>query len=31
MTVKLRAGTQADAGPCGTICYEAFKAGVHPP
>jgi predicted N-acetyltransferase YhbS len=26
MTVKLRAGTEADAVPCGTICYEAFKA-----
>jgi predicted N-acetyltransferase YhbS len=26
MNVKLRAGTQADAAPCGTICYEAFKA-----
>jgi GNAT superfamily N-acetyltransferase len=26
MTVKLRAGTQADAVPCGIICYEAFKA-----
>ena len=26
MTVKLRAGTQADAVQCGTICYEAFKA-----
>ncbi len=26
MTVKLRAGTPADAVPCGTICYEAFKA-----
>jgi predicted N-acetyltransferase YhbS len=26
MTVELRTGTPADAGPCGTICYEAFKA-----
>jgi hypothetical protein len=26
MNVKLRVGTQADAVPCGTICYEAFKA-----
>jgi predicted N-acetyltransferase YhbS len=26
MTVKLRAGTHSDAVPCGTICYEAFKA-----
>jgi predicted N-acetyltransferase YhbS len=26
MTVKLRAGTPADAVPCGTICYEAFRA-----
>jgi predicted N-acetyltransferase YhbS len=26
MTVTLRAGTPADAAPCGTICYEAFKA-----
>ena len=24
--VKLRAGTQADAVPSGTICYEAFRA-----
>jgi predicted N-acetyltransferase YhbS len=26
ISVKLRAGTQADAAPRGTICYEAFKA-----
>jgi predicted N-acetyltransferase YhbS len=26
INLKLRAGTQADAAPCGTICYEAFKA-----
>jgi hypothetical protein len=26
INLKLRAGTQADAAPCGTICYEAFNA-----
>jgi predicted N-acetyltransferase YhbS len=26
MSIKLRAGTPADAVACGTICYEAFKS-----
>lgn len=26
MSIVLRPGTAADAGACGTICYEAFKA-----
>jgi GNAT acetyltransferase-like protein len=26
MTVELRPGAQVDAIPCGTICFEAFKA-----
>ena len=26
MTITLRRGTAADAGACGTICYEAFKS-----
>jgi predicted N-acetyltransferase YhbS len=26
MSIKLRAGTPADAAACGRICYEAFKA-----
>ena len=26
MTIKLRAGTPADAAACGTICYQAFKS-----
>lgn len=26
MSIKLRAGTPADAASCGTICYEAFKS-----
>ncbi len=26
MSIKLRAGTPADAAACGTICYEAFKS-----
>jgi GNAT superfamily N-acetyltransferase len=25
-SIKLRAGTLADADPCGVICYEAFKS-----
>jgi predicted N-acetyltransferase YhbS len=31
MSIKLRAGTPADAAACGTICYEAFKSvcGAH--
>lgn len=26
MTITLRRGTAADAGACGTICYEAFRS-----
>src|SRR5437899_3928935 len=26
MSIELRAGTAADAAPCGAICYEAFKS-----
>jgi len=26
MNLTLRPGTSADAGRCGTICFEAFKA-----
>jgi hypothetical protein len=25
MSIVLRPGNAADAAPCGTICYEAFK------
>ena len=26
MSIVLRPGTAADAGACGAVCYEAFKA-----
>ena len=26
MQVKFRSGTAGDAQPCGTICFESFKA-----